>query len=302
MAHATIYRTPFMFVSDGIPLVGRLHRNVDNLLDPQWGIVASGSWLTVKEQMADHYAARLAARGYTVLTFDFAGFGESHGEPRQTEMPARKIRDIIAASCFLRSLSCVRGRRVGYLGICASAQYALAAIADDAPIASFVSVAGRFHDSPGVAPFYGGAEGMARRLAAGGEATALYLRTGQSRTVPAYEEGNEQAGMFLPLDYYANPARGAVPEWTNQMAEMSWCYWLTLDGLRAAGEVAVPSLFVHGEGAVFPDNVRTVCDALTGPKEAVWLDGGQIDFYDRAHLVDAAVDAADRHFRATLPR
>ncbi len=33
----------------------------------------------------------------------------------------------------------------------------------------------------------------------------------------------------IELDYYANPRRGAVPEWKNEMAERSWLFWLTFD-------------------------------------------------------------------------
>jgi hypothetical protein len=39
--------------------------------------------------------------------------------------------------------------------------------------------------------------------------------------VSAYAVGDERAGMFFELDYYANPARGAVKQWSNQMAETS---------------------------------------------------------------------------------
>ena len=93
--------------------------------------------------------------GYTTFVFDFAGFGESRGEPRQTEIPARKIRDIEAAGRLLETLALSIGDRIGCLAICASAQYALRALAGGVPIRSFVSVAGWYHDPDSVAPFYG---------------------------------------------------------------------------------------------------------------------------------------------------
>ena len=49
---------------------------------PAPGVLVTGSWTTVKEQMADLYARRLAEAGLTALTFDFAHFGESDGESR----------------------------------------------------------------------------------------------------------------------------------------------------------------------------------------------------------------------------
>ncbi|WP_459715734.1 alpha/beta hydrolase [Actinophytocola sp. KF-1] len=291
--------SPHLFFDGDVPLAATVHRDTDDLLDRQPAVIVTGSWLTVKEQMADHYARALAARGYTVFTFDFAGFGESGGEPRQLEVPSRKIADITAAARYVSSLSYVRPG-VGYLGVCASAQYALAAIAGGAPIASFVSVAGWYHDTATVAPFYGGAAGVTDRVRRAEAALAEYRRTGAMPVVPAYESGNDRAGMFLELDYYADAARGAVPSWRNEMAEASWLYWLTFDGLSAADRVSAPTLLVHGDDCVLPANAKSVHDRLAGPRDLVWARGAQTDFYDQPEQVAQAVDAADRHFRRTL--
>ena len=118
--------------------------------------------------------------------------------------------------------------------------------------------------------------------------------------MPAYKPGDELAGMFFELDYYGNPKRGAVPSWKNAMATMSWFHWLTFDGLQAAQRVKTPALFVHSDGCVFPDHVKQVHSVLTGPKEIVWTDGTQTDFYDQPHHVEKAIDAAHRHFSSTL--
>jgi uncharacterized protein len=294
---------PYLFFCGDVPLSARVHRGTDDLLERQPAVLVTGSWLTVKEQMADHYARALAARGYTAFTFDFAGFGESGGRPRQAEIPARKIANITEAARQVSSLSFIQPGAVGYLAICASAQYALAAIAAaGAPIASFASVAGWYHDTASVASFYGGLEGVALRIDRARSALDEYVRTGNTRTVPAYENGNDRAGMFLELEYYANPNRGAVSSWTNEMAELSWLYWLSFDGLSAAPRVSVPALFVHGDGCVLPDNVKALRDRLGGPSELVWAEGSQTDFYDQPDQVSLAVDAVDQHFRKTLAR
>lgn len=293
---------PYLIISGDTPLAARVYRNTDDPFERQPGVLITGSWLTVKEQMAHDYAEALSARGYTVLTFDFAGFGGSGGAPRQAEIPARKMADMASAARYLSSLSTVRPGGVGYLAICASAQYALAAIAGGASVASFVSVAGWFHDTASVAPFYGDREGVAMRLTRGRAALDTYLRTGEVITVPAYASGDDKAGMFFDLDYYASPRRGAVPGWRNEMAELSWLYWLEFDGLSAAPGVSAPSLFVHGDDCVLPGNVRTISERLAGPAEMVWADGTQTDFYDQPGQVALAVEAADAHFRKTLPR
>jgi hypothetical protein len=107
---------------------------------------------------------RLAERGYTTFTFDFCGFGESAGEPRQAEIPDRKIADLIAAAEFLSTLSLVEPDTLSHLAICASAQYRLAALARGSRVARFISIAGWYHDTASVAGFYGGLTGVARRL------------------------------------------------------------------------------------------------------------------------------------------
>jgi fermentation-respiration switch protein FrsA (DUF1100 family) len=292
--------SPYLFFDADVPLAGRIYRASDDLLDRQPAVIVTGSWLTVKEQMADLYARALAERGYTAFTFDFTGFGGSGGTPRQAEIPARKINDIVSVANQVATLSFVRPGAVGYLAVCASAQYALAALGQGARIDSYASVAGWFHDTASVAPFYGGMDGVSLRLDRARSALADYLGTGQVRTVPGYENGNDRAGMFLELDYYADPGRGAVPGWVNEMAELSWLYWLTFDGLSAAARVSRPALFVHSDDCVLPGNVKAVADRLTGPKEVIWANGGQTDFYDQPAQVSLAVEAVDEHFRRTL--
>jgi hypothetical protein len=250
--------------------------------------------------MASLYARRLVERGYTAFAFDFSGFGESQGAPRQTEMPARKIDDIIAAAKFLRTLACVDPERVGAVAICASAQYTLAALASGAGLRSWASVAGWFHDPASVAGFYGGESGVAERLSRARAAVERYVSTGELGLVPAYAPGDERAGMSFELDYYGSAERGALPAWKNEMSELTWLYWLGFDGLRWAAQVSTPSLFVHSDGCVFPEHVRRVHAAVRGPKRLAWGDGGQIDYYDQPSAVGRAIDAIAGWFDETL--
>jgi fermentation-respiration switch protein FrsA (DUF1100 family) len=288
-----IHRTTLPFFHGGLRLVGRLFRNTDRLDARQPGVIVTGSWLTVKEQMPELYATRLAERGYAAFTFDFAGFGESDGDPRQAEIPDRKVADLMAAADYLSTLSFVEPDSLTHLAICASAQYGLAALARGSRVARFVSVAGWYHDIVSVAPFYGGLSGVAARLDAARVAIERHASSGTIDMVPAYKAGDPAAGMFFELDYYGNTTRGAVPAWKNQMATMSWWYWLTFDGLRAADRVSTPTLLVHGDGCVLPENARSVHSRLRGPKHLVWVEGGQTDFYDQPAQVELAVNAAD---------
>lgn len=295
-----IVELPIVFHSQGVPIVGRFFRNTSSLQDRQPAVVALGSWLTVKEQMASLYARRFAEAGYTALVFDFSGFGESRGDPRQTEIPARKVADIAAAVEFLKTVAFVDAERIGMVAICASAQYVLRALAQGTPVRSWVSIAGWFHDPASVAPFYGGDAGVGLRLARAREAMDRYTRTGEIAMVPAYKDGDDRAGMYFRLDYYGRADRGAIPQWRNEMSEMTWLYWLTFDGRSAAGRVTTPTMLVHADGCVFPEHVRQVHAQIGGPKELVWSEGNQIDFYDQREQVDSAVRAALAWFAKTL--
>lgn len=299
---------PILFPSAGTMLAGRIVRGTSDVATRETGIVVTGSWLTVKEQMPLLYARRLAERGYTALVFDFTGFGASGGEPRQAEIPARKIADLRAAVDFLSTLGLVHADRIGHVAICASAQYGLHAIAQGARIAAFASVAGWYHDAASIAGFYGGREGVAQRLEAAHADTEAFFASAPRSTVPAYAPGDPRAGMHFELPYYADPARGAVPAWRNAMAPMTWAHWLAFDGLTVAAANHVPSLMVHSPGCALPENANTVYGRWAGEKRLEWLDGGQTDFYDQPAQVNRAITAIDAWFdihlrdRAEAPR
>src|SRR4051812_33336487 len=92
---------------------------------------------------------------------------------------------LTSAAVPLAGLSTVAPGGPGALAVCASAQYTLAAMAAGAPIASYASVAGWFHDARSVAGFYGGAGGVADRLARADAAARRFLADGELTTVPA---------------------------------------------------------------------------------------------------------------------
>lgn len=290
-----------LFMSAGVPLVGRFFLASRSFEDRRPTVVVTGSWLTVKEQMPTLYAKELVALGYNAFVFDFAGFGQSGGDLRQAEMPERKIVDIKSAHAFVRTFSFVDSDAVGHLAICASAQYTLRALAEGLDVASYASVVGWYHDAASVKAFYGGDEGVAIRIERALEAMRQFTSTGEVKLVPAAKNGDDRAGMYFPVGYYERPERGAIPEWPNEMAEMSWVYWLTYDGLSAASKVTTPTLLVHSDEAVLPDNVKQVHANLKGPKELAWFaDGGQVDWYDQKPLVDRAIAAVRPWFRNTL--
>jgi len=112
------------FESEGLTLTGNLYYP-DNFEEGKSypAIVVSGSWTTVKEQMAGTYAKELSSKGFITLAFDFRNFGESEGEPRFYESPDQKKEDIKNAITFLATLPEVDKNAIGLFGVCAGAMY-----------------------------------------------------------------------------------------------------------------------------------------------------------------------------------
>lgn len=290
------------FTSQGETMAGVLHLPAEHQGRKLAGILVTGSWTTVKEQMPKTYAEEMARQGYAALTFDFRNFGESGGEPRAYENPAAKVEDFKAAAQFLGTLPEVDPARTGVLAVCASAGYAAQAINEGAPLKSYAAVAGWFHDKASVPAIYGGEEGVAARLKAGADAREAYDKTGEVRYVKAFDYRDQSAAMVGPFDYYGSPKRGGIAQWDNRFALMGWTDWLTYDSVAAAKALKVPSLFVHSDNAALAANVKAIHAAVTVRKELVWSTEDHFAFYDDPQVVRRSAEAAARHFAKTLPR
>ncbi len=263
-------------------------------------LVVTGSWTTVKEQMAGLYARRLAERGFAALAFDFRGFGESAGGPRDYESPTRKAEDIHSAVSFLGSRPELDPERLGAVGVCASSGYTALNASRDERVRSLVLVAPWLHDAALVRELYGGEEGVRERIEVGEAARRRFEQTGEAAHVPAISTTDESAAMFGEFDYYLNSERGAIPQWSNRFAVMSWPEWLGFDPIRIAPEIVVPTLLVHSSDAAVPDGARRFHRDLAGPADFLWTHGTQFDFYDQEPNVTKAVDVAEMHLRRTL--
>ena len=297
------------FKSEGLDLVGNLYTPTDFDAEKQYpAIVVSGSWTTVKEQMAGLYASKLAQNGFITLAFDFRNFGESEGEPRFYESPALKVVDIQNAVSYLQTLPQVDKRRIGAFGVCAGAGYTLATAVQDDRIKAVVTAASWLHDNEAVKMFYGGEAGVQAKIAAAQAAKKNYAENGVVEYIPAISTTDETAAMYGPYDYYLNPERGAVPEWSaDQFAVMSWEDWLTFDPTITAKDVKAPTLMIHSDGAVLPTYAKQYFEKLgAAEKSLYWVDTDlespfhQFSFYDQSAEVSLVVDQAQQWFTAKL--
>lgn len=297
------------FLSEGLTLKGNLFlpENYDSTKKYP-AIVVSGSWTTVKEQMAGLYAERLAKQGFITLAFDFRNFGESEGQPRFFESPSMKKTDIVNSVSYLNSLSIVDKDKIGVLGVCAGSMYTLMAASEDKRIKAVVTVASWLHDAEAVKLFYAGEEGVHSKIKAAQDAKKKFAETGIVDYIPTISETNANAAMYGPYDYYLNPQRGALPQWSaDKFAVMSWEDWLTTNPMPSANKLTSPTLMIHSDGAVLPQYTKNYFNEIaTSDKKLHWMKTElqspyhQFNYYDHEPEVSEAVLEASKWFRVKL--
>lgn len=297
------------FDSEGAKLSGNLFLPPNFDASKKYpAVVVSGSWTTVKEQMAGLYAEKLAEKGFITLAFDFRNFGESEGEPRFYESPELKKVDIKNAVSFLESRSEVDNAKVGAFGVCAGAMYTLMAASEDTRIKSVVTAASWLHDAEAVKLFYGGEEGVNAKLTAAKEAKKKYSEQGEVEYIPTISTEDKSAAMYGPYDYYLNPERGAISQWSNdKFAVMSWEDWLTADPMQTAAKLQVPTLMIHSDGAVLPQYTKNYFEKIGAEdKKLHWMKTDlespyhQFNYYDQDAEVNESVSEAVNWFTAKL--
>lgn len=289
------------FKSEGLVLTGSLHlpENFDEKKTYK-AVVVTGSWTTVKEQMADLYAAKLAKEGFVALTFDFRNYGESEGQPRNYENPEMKARDIVNAVEFLKNLNFVDRKNIGGLAVCASTGYMSLAVANGADLKAVNFVAPWLHNAEIARGIYG--EENAKNLIAKSEAAKKkFAETGKVDYVVAASDKDNTAAMFGPFDYYLNPKRGAIKEWGNQFAVMAWKGWLEFDAISSAEKINIPVQIIHSKTAAVPNGAEAYYSKLHGTKNIIWIENAtQFDFYDGQSLTTEAVKQSAQWFAKYL--
>lgn len=255
------------------------------------GVIVTGAWTTVKEQMPGTYARELAARGFAALAFDFTGWGESEGAPRYVEDPAVKTADITAATDYLESRDDIAD--ISGLGVCASSGYMAAAVADDARLTKLALVAPWLHDPEMAEGIYGGAETVANLIAASEAKDA-------AETVLLGASASDESSVMYQAPYYTEVDRGLIPAYDNKFSVLSWKPWLTYDAQVSADRLTKPTLMVGSPSIALPAGAAAYEARLNAPFEKLWLgeDVTQFDFYDRADAVKASADAVADFFKA----
>jgi hypothetical protein len=284
------------FSVDDLELSGILR--VPDVGRPVPALVFMGPVASVKEQVTGVYAEAMARRGFITLSFDHRHFGHSGGTPRQYEHPGRKVEDLRTAARYVKSQVEVAPLRIGAIGICAGAGYLAYAAAREKRIKAWAGVAGFYHDPKRAQAIMGEAyDGEIRRAMAARE---QYEKTSTAEMMPAV--GGADAAMSIPYAAeYFETLRGASPNYANHVAVMSREHMLLWDAQSLAPEIEIPTMMVHSEQALEPDQARAFYSQLRGPKQELWLEAQRhIDFYDDETLVAAACDKLAHFFRTNM--
>lgn len=297
-------RVSVRFASDGISLAGHLYRPPGaGPADRTPAVAMCGPFSSVKEQTLPHYAERLADAGYTVLTFDTRGFGESEtapGRPRWHYDSNEIVQDYCNAVTYLLTRPDVDPDRVGVVGVCMGGGYAVSVGARDKRVRAVASVAGGYNIGGTFQQFLG-VDGFAAYFRRINDLVQHEYETGDIQYVPtiAHQLSADVPVAAMPNDeaysYYERTHRDHAPTWSEQMTAASFGPYFIYNAIAYAPLVApTPLLIVHGTRDLFllPEYAQEAYDAAIGPKQLVWIEThNHIELYDQDPYVSQAVAA-----------
>ena len=102
-------------------------------------VVMAGGMAMTKEPGTDRFAWRFSDAGFAVLAFDYRGFGESGGRPRQVVRVNEQLADWQAAIALARRLPGVDRARVAAWGFSFSGGHVLRVAAADSGLAAAIA-------------------------------------------------------------------------------------------------------------------------------------------------------------------
>jgi uncharacterized protein len=294
------------FQSEGLIVVGNLFRPQNSKEEEVslLAILVAGAMTGVKEQVAGQYAERIAKDGYVTLALDHRHFGESEGEPRQHEDPAKKLEDFKNAINFISSLKGIDRERIGACGISMGGGYMLQLAAFDRRIKAVSIVASGLNLADTLLEMLG-KEGFVNFLKEFNNARKRHYDTGEVQYIPAVATDNKPAAMIgdEPFEYYGT-SRAWSPGWVNRYTTESIENLMSYNAIPYARHVSpTPLLIVHGKNDKYclPKFAQEVYDLADEPKEILWLDtSNHIDLYDNEKYVGPAISKIVEWFNKYL--
>ncbi|MCH7396778.1 alpha/beta hydrolase [Belliella sp. DSM 107340] len=291
----------------GIELTGDLYLPKDggNNLS---ALAISGPFGAVKEQSSGLYANQMAERGFAVLAFDPSYTGESGGEPRNVASPDINTEDFSAAVDFLGIQENIDRNRIGIIGICGFAGFALNATAVDKRVKA-VATTSMYDMSRVNANGYFDAitpEQRTQLLEQMGEQRWKDAENGtfapSSNNLPDKLQGNEPKFVKEYFDYYKT-SRGFHPNSLNSNG--AWTAttplpFMNMPLLTYINEISPrPVFLIAGEDAHSRYFSEDAFKAAAEPKELMIIpDAVHVDLYDKIEVIP--FDKLEKFFKEHL--
>jgi len=187
----------------GITLTGDLYSPKSHSNEALPALAISGPFGAVKEQSSGLYANQMAERGFVALAFDPSYTGESGGEPRAVASPDINTEDFSSAIDFLGIQKTVDRNKIGIIGICGWAGFALNATAVDKRVKA-VATTSMYDMSRVMSKGYNDATTLEQR-------TQILEQLGEQRWKDA-EAGTFHAGAILN----AENLKGDEPQFVKE--------------------------------------------------------------------------------------
>lgn len=279
----------------GITLSGDLYVPKNSSSAKLPAIAISGPFGAVKEQSSGLYANEMATRGFITLAFDPSYTGESSGEPRNVASPDINTEDFSAAVDFLGIQNNVDRNKIGIIGICGFAGFALNATAVDKRVKA-VATTSMYDMTRVISKGYNDAVTPEQR-------TKTLEELGQQRwkdaenAKPAYPEthlpdkltGNEPQFLKDYFDYYKTP-RGYHERSLN--SNHGWTMtnaisFMNMPILTYIKEISPrPMLLIAGENAHSRYFSETAFENAAEPKELMIIpDAVHVELYDKTDII-----------------
>lgn len=127
------------FLSEGVACAARVYRPAGTATPPAPAVVMAHGFGGVRALRLYAYAERFASAGYVVVVFDYRGFGESAGTPRQILDVSMQHQDWRAALAFARSLDAVDALRVVAWGTSFGGGHVISVAGQGEPLAAIIA-------------------------------------------------------------------------------------------------------------------------------------------------------------------
>ncbi|HET7003787.1 MAG TPA: alpha/beta hydrolase [Puia sp.] len=275
----------------GIILSGDLYLPKDSGNKTLAALAIGGPFGAVKEQSSGLYANQMAERGFAALAFDPSYTGESSGEPRNVASPDINTEDYSAAVDFLGLQKSVDRNRIGIIGICGFAGFALNATAVDKRVRAVATTSmydmcrvtsKGYNDIVTPEQRYKTLEQLSLQR---WQDARLGTPAPSTANLPQKLQGNEPQFVKDYFDYYKTP-RGFHPRSINSNGAWTMTSSLSLMNmpiLTYIKEISPrPMLLIAGENAHSRYFSEDAYKAAAEPKELMIIPGAvHVDLYDR---------------------